>query len=121
VTDLFSWDILKWVLLVLLAGFIGQFGKAFAQSVMARMRRKREAAGAPSVPAGLSGDAGADGSSPSPGPVEVDGRNGSEERSAGLPSSGAGPTDAAAGADKKSLKALAKQRKKETKLRSKHS
>jgi len=121
VTDLSSWDILQWVLLVLLAGFIGQFGKTFAQSVMARMRRKRAAAGAPSASAGSSGVAGTDGANALLGSDGPDQRNRSEERPADLPPPDAVPNAAAAGADKKSLKALAKQQKKEAKLRSKRS
>jgi len=34
------WDVLKWVLLVLVAGFIGQFGKSFALRLIERRRRK---------------------------------------------------------------------------------
>ena len=34
------WDVLKWVLLVLAAGFIGQFGKSFALKLIERRRRK---------------------------------------------------------------------------------
>jgi len=47
------WDVLKWVLLVLVAGFIGQFGKSFALKLIER--RRREAAdsdpNAPQTPA----------------------------------------------------------------------
>jgi len=35
------WDVLKWVLLVLAAGFIGQFGKMLAQRLIERRRRKK--------------------------------------------------------------------------------
>jgi len=35
------WDVLKWVLLVLVAGFIGQFGKSFALKLIERRRSKR--------------------------------------------------------------------------------
>jgi len=35
-------NILKWVLIVLLAGFIGQFGKSFAKHLMEKARLKRE-------------------------------------------------------------------------------
>jgi hypothetical protein len=35
--------IIKWILIVLLAGFIGQFGKSFAKYLMERTRRKKEA------------------------------------------------------------------------------
>ncbi|MBN2179158.1 MAG: hypothetical protein JW743_06985 [Deltaproteobacteria bacterium] len=37
-------NILKWVLIVLLAGFIGQFGKSFAKHLMEKARLKREKA-----------------------------------------------------------------------------
>jgi hypothetical protein len=37
------WDVLKWVLLVLAAGFIGQFGKSFALKLIERRRRKSSA------------------------------------------------------------------------------
>jgi hypothetical protein len=36
-----TWSILKWVALVLIAGFIGQFGKMLAQTVVDRVRRRR--------------------------------------------------------------------------------
>lgn len=41
------WRILKWVLIVLLAGFIGQFGKTLAIHIMARVK-----AGERGVPSG---------------------------------------------------------------------
>ncbi len=34
------WDVLKWVLLVLAAGFIGQFGRSVALKLIERRRRK---------------------------------------------------------------------------------
>lgn len=37
-----TWSILKWVILVLVAGFIGQFGRMLAEAVIAKMRRRRE-------------------------------------------------------------------------------
>jgi hypothetical protein len=36
------WLVLKWILVVLAAGFIGQFGKAFATYLMRRTRQPRE-------------------------------------------------------------------------------
>lgn len=42
------WDVLKWVLLVLVAGFIGQFGKSFALKLIER-RRAKTAGSAPTV------------------------------------------------------------------------
>ena len=35
------WSVLKWVLAVLAAGFIGQFGRALAMRLIERRRRKR--------------------------------------------------------------------------------
>jgi hypothetical protein len=37
-------NIMKWVLIVLLAGFIGQFGKSFAKHLMEKARLKRKKA-----------------------------------------------------------------------------
>ncbi|HPE07585.1 MAG TPA: hypothetical protein P5347_06765 [Smithellaceae bacterium] len=36
-----TWSVLKWVILVLIAGFIGQFGKMFAEAIIARIRLRR--------------------------------------------------------------------------------
>jgi hypothetical protein len=36
-----TWSVLQWVILVLIAGFIGQFGRTMAESIIARMRRRR--------------------------------------------------------------------------------
>jgi hypothetical protein len=36
------WLVLKWILVVLAAGFIGQFGKAFATYLMRRTRERKE-------------------------------------------------------------------------------
>jgi len=35
------WNVLKWVLVVLAAGFIGQFGRSFALKLIERRRRKK--------------------------------------------------------------------------------
>jgi hypothetical protein len=35
------WRILKWVLIVLIAGFIGQFGKMFAKHLIERAKAKK--------------------------------------------------------------------------------
>jgi hypothetical protein len=123
VTDIAAWDILTWVLLVLLAGFIGQFGKSFAQAVMARMRKKKADAAFGSGPAGPSGTAGPGGSGALPAPdgprrtmgrAVVDGSGEAEPSPEGLPAP-------ESGMDKKALKALAKQEKKEAKLLDKRS
>jgi hypothetical protein len=36
------WSVMKWVLLVLMAGFVGQFGKIFAQHILRKIRREKE-------------------------------------------------------------------------------
>ena len=93
-----NWPVLKWVILVLVAGFIGQFGKMLAEAIIERVRRRRAA--------NLASKA--------------------EETPPSLPSSPAGPALSDQPAipantvgipDKKQLKALAKARKKEAKLK----
>ena len=37
------WDVLKWVLAALVAGFIGQFGRSYAVHLMRRRRARRDA------------------------------------------------------------------------------
>jgi hypothetical protein len=46
------WSILKWVILVFLAGFIGYFGRHLSQTLITRMRKRkeREEAGDQSTP-----------------------------------------------------------------------
>lgn len=41
ITDGTLWTVMKWVLLVLAAGFIGQFGKALAEGIMRKIRTLR--------------------------------------------------------------------------------
>ena len=41
--DIRTWSILQWILIVLAAGFIGQFGKSFAQFIMAKVNAGRAA------------------------------------------------------------------------------
>jgi hypothetical protein len=36
-----SWSILEWIVLVLIAGFIGQFGKMTAEAVVKKVRKYR--------------------------------------------------------------------------------
>jgi len=38
-TEPSAWSFMKWILLVLAAGFIGQFGRAMAEGILARARR----------------------------------------------------------------------------------
>jgi hypothetical protein len=40
--ELDVWPIIKWVLIILLAGFIGQFGKIVADEIVARARSKHK-------------------------------------------------------------------------------
>ncbi len=35
-----SWSALKWVILVLIAGFIGQFGRMTAEAIVKKMRQR---------------------------------------------------------------------------------
>jgi hypothetical protein len=100
-----TWSILKWVIIVLVAGFIGQFGKSMAQAIMAKIhfaRAKKEDANDIGLPKGT--------------PPKAEGtpdsvRNNFHETpaaSVGIP-------------DKKTLKTLAKQEKKAAKLAKKGS
>jgi len=36
-----TWSVLQWVILVLVAGFIGQFGRMMAEAVVTRVRLRR--------------------------------------------------------------------------------
>jgi len=44
------WDVLKWVLLVLAAGFVGQFGRSLALKLIERRRRDRTGSDSDSSP-----------------------------------------------------------------------
>ena len=37
-----SWSVLQWIVLVLIAGFIGQFGKMAAETIAGKIRARRE-------------------------------------------------------------------------------
>jgi hypothetical protein len=39
--EISTWSILQWIIIVLVAGFIGQFGKTMAQAVMRKIRQKK--------------------------------------------------------------------------------
>ena len=94
------WLVLKWILVVAAAGFIGQFGKAFATHLMRRTRERKEP-GALSPP----------GTAP-----EEDGPQGPALREKPLPSQPATEPSARLKDDKKQMKALAKQQKKLLKM-----
>lgn len=38
-----TWPVIKWILLVLVAGFIGQFGKMLAQAIIRKIKTTRAA------------------------------------------------------------------------------
>ena len=42
-----TWSVIKWVILVLIAGFIGQFGKMMAEAIITKAHRRREMAQKP--------------------------------------------------------------------------
>lgn len=98
-TDILSyistWPVLKWIVLVLIAGFIGQFGKMAANTIAARIRERRTKKDSPALTAPPA----------TPAPV-------SKEPALPLPSS---PDQIP---DKKLLKAMAKAKKKEAKKKS---
>ncbi|HQF85005.1 MAG TPA: hypothetical protein PLX58_08540 [Smithellaceae bacterium] len=39
-----TWSVMKWVILVLIAGFIGQFGRMTAEAIVAKVRARRNRA-----------------------------------------------------------------------------
>jgi hypothetical protein len=92
-----TWTVLQWVVLVLIAGFIGQFGKMMAEAIIAKVRLRR----AHQHP--LSDDAK---------PPESSTRVPVEVPPTALPPK---PVQSVDISDKKALKAMAKARKKEAK------
>ncbi|MRR17679.1 MAG: hypothetical protein EG826_14625 [Deltaproteobacteria bacterium] len=96
-TYIASWSVLKWVLLVLIAGFIGQFGRMLAQALIAWVRRHRAGRGAEVQQPVL--------------------REKSSVSSSGVSSPEPPPPAASDAPDKKALKSAAKARKKEAKKR----
>ena len=101
-----TWSVLKWIVLVLIAGFIGQFGRMAAEAIAAKIRARRgeketvpEVSRVPSVSPPQA--------NPSSTVPEV-----FQEPSASPPPA-TWPTNAPP--DKKLLKALAKVKKKEAK------
>ena len=80
-----TWSVLQWIVLVLIAGFIGQFGKMMAETITNKIRLRR---------------------------VRKQPLSDVDAKSSGLPSP---PFAVAGISDKKNLKALAKARKKEAK------
>ena len=97
-----TWSVMKWVILVLIAGFIGQFGRMTAEAIVTKMRARRGRAKKTKTD-----DAPAAASAATPAALP-DGA-----QSSVLPSADA------AKLEKKRLKALAKAKKKEAKNQSK--
>lgn len=92
-----TWSALQWVVLVLIAGFIGQFGRMMAEAVIARVRLRR-------VKQSQVLDDGK--------PREVSAVLPADVPPIALPPKPAQPAEVS---DKKALKTIAKARKKETK------
>ncbi len=93
-----TWSALKWIILVLIAGFIGQFGKMLAQTIIKKIqftRLKRQ------NPSAIESPPAEDYSVLSDSSVSKERNTQSPEQDARI--------------DKKTLKILAKQSKKETK------
>ena len=91
-----AWLVLKWILVVAAAGFVGQFGKAFATYLMRRTRERKE-------PEALD--------PPGMAPGEA-GNQRPALREKPFPSQPATEPPARLKDDKKQMKALAKQQKK---------
>jgi len=112
-----TWSVLKWVVLVLIAGFIGQFGRMMAEAIANRIRLRRAkknptAAGRPESAEIKALSAGAVQESGIPSPVQE-----TPSSPAGVPAPDSVPQPAPSLIlqDKKALKAMAKARKKEAK------
>ena len=96
-----AWSVIKWILIVLLAAFIGHFGKVLAQSVMARFRSGKSDAAPTSGGSSFPSDPAEKPLPPLPSP-------GSGEGSFSQPT----PSGKDRVIDKKTVKAAAKQTKK---------
>jgi hypothetical protein len=111
-----TWSVLKWVVLVLIAGFIGQFGRMMAEAMITRIRLRR-------AKRNLSADDKKTPEAPGVLPAEVPPMDlpAKSAEEPGLPvdvsQTNAFPASLPSSAvpDKKALKAMAKARKKEAK------
>jgi len=109
-----TWSVLKWVVLVLIAGFIGQFGRMMAEAIAnkVRLRRAKKNPG----PAGRQEPE--EQKALSAGAVRESGLSGPVQETPGLPAGVPAPDSVPQPVilpDKKALKAMAKARKKEAK------
>jgi hypothetical protein len=99
ILDYFStWSAFKWIILVLIAGFIGQFGKILAQTIIRKIQLARLARQTPSAIE----------SPPTKDYSELPDASAAKDRRTQLPAQDVH-------IDKKALKILAKQSKKEAK------
>ncbi len=99
------WSVIQWVLIVLVAAFIGHFGKVLAQAVLAKMRAQKAdpSPAGPSLP-------------PVPNDIpQADVKVTGPEGEVGTPPSPVPSGTAIDKTDKKMLKTLAKQAKKASK------
>lgn len=93
------YKVLFWVIIVLVAGFIGQFGKSFAKYIMVRFGKKPPRAAGPEQP-----------------PEQVNqGGDGKKQEPAAAPSAGPAISKEDSKMRKKELKAELKRKKKESK------
>jgi hypothetical protein len=112
-----TWSVLKWVVLVLIAGFIGQFGRMMAEAIANRIRLRR----AKSRPGSAGRQETEETKALSAGAVQESGLSGPVQETPGLPARVSAPDFISRSApssitpDKKALKAMAKARKKEAK------
>ena len=118
-----TWSVLKWVVLVLIAGFIGQFGRMTAEAITEKIRLRRAGKNPlthgpqnPEEPKALS--TGAVGENGLPVPVQEMKNLQAQVPVAETPPAAASPVFPP---DKKALKAMAKARKKEAKKKEKES
>lgn len=112
-----TWSVLKWVVLVLIAGFIGQFGRMMAEAIANRIRLRR----AKKNPTAAGRPESAEIKALSPGAAQESGISGPVQEApsspAGVPAPDSVPQPAPSLIlqDKKALKAMAKARKKKAK------
>ncbi len=110
--DIKTWSILQWILVVLAAGFIGQFGKSFAKFIMTKARPMSSAVKATATTSAPAG--GPEIKPPLPAVPEGKGDLTPTAARGGRPPHDAGNA-AEIVADKKALKAILKLQKKAAK------
>ena len=113
-----TWSVLKWVVLVLIAGFIGQFGRMMAEAIANKIRLRR----AKKNPVAADGQEPEERKALSAGTVRESSLSGPGRETpslpTGVPAQDSVPPSVIA-PDKKALKAMAKALKKEAKKKEK--